>query len=147
MRTPNTHLIAGKHYIVLGTGCWKWLRALDDWGYGVVRWQGRKEKAHRVSYRLAKGTIPEGMCVCHSCDSPACVNPGHLWLGRCQDNSLDASRKGRLSHTLTPEEVIYCRRLSGIVSQQTLARRFGVTQSTIHSAIVGKTWKHIGDSV
>ena len=81
------------------TGCWLWIGASDDRpgkGYGFIRFRGRKNwSAHRVSYTLFRGEIPEGMHVCHSCDTPACVNPDHLWLGTNQDNQLDKSIKGR----------------------------------------------------
>lgn len=51
--------------------------------------------AHRFSYQQFKGKIPDGMIVCHSCDTPACVNPEHLWVGTYQDNSDDCHKKGR----------------------------------------------------
>jgi len=77
------------------TGCWIWTRAQRA-GYGAVYVNGKKESAHRVAYRLYIGEIPVGLCVCHTCDNPLCVNPDHLFLGTHSDNMKDAYAKGRL---------------------------------------------------
>jgi hypothetical protein len=76
-------------------GCWEWQGALTKAGYGLLGYQGKMEYAHRLSYKLIKGTINDGQCVCHSCDNPKCCNPEHLWLGSKKENNMDKARKGR----------------------------------------------------
>ncbi len=77
------------------TGCWLWTRMWDKDGYGRVRHNGKQRGAHRVAFELFRGAIPEGMCVCHRCDTPACCNPDHLFLGTSVDNVVDRVAKGR----------------------------------------------------
>jgi len=76
------------------TGCIEWQKGRSC-GYGQVTNRGRPDRAHRASYKLNKGTIPEGLCVLHSCDNKICINPEHLWLGTLADNVADMVSKNR----------------------------------------------------
>ncbi len=75
--------------------CWTWTGSLGKWGYGHFRVDSKTMLAHRVSWMLHNGEIPNGLFVCHHCDNPKCVNPEHLFLGTHQDNIDDMMSKGR----------------------------------------------------
>ncbi|QJB21854.1 endonuclease [Xanthomonas phage FoX2] len=80
-------------------GCWIFTGAWDGGGYGQVSTKrgSSPAKSHRLSYEENNGKIPDGFEVCHRCDTPACVNPEHLFIGSRTDNMRDCSKKGRLS--------------------------------------------------
>lgn len=134
--------------------CWNWNASLrNESGYGQINFMGKMQGAHRVSYMLFKGEIPNGLCVLHKCDNPLCVNPYHLFLGTNKDNVADRERKGRgnqphgsmsgnakLKESDIPE--IFALRLSGL-TQQEIADNYGVAQCTISDVLHGKRWSRI----
>ena len=75
--------------------CWQWTGGKSSLGYGDMMIEGKRIGAHRFSYQLHHGPIPEGMWICHHCDNPKCINPDHLFIGTHQDNSNDKIKKGR----------------------------------------------------
>jgi hypothetical protein len=79
------------------SGCILWMGSLDGRGYGQINdtTKRRPVRATRVLYEMANGPIPEGGCVCHSCDNPRCVNVAHLWVGTHKENMRDMFAKGR----------------------------------------------------
>jgi len=102
--------------------CWLWVAGKTHFGYGrfTAGGVGSQIDAHRFSWELHHGPIPAGMHVCHHCDTPACVNPGHLFLGTHSDNMRDASQKGRLKSGRT-----HCRRGHAFTPENTLTAARG----------------------
>jgi hypothetical protein len=131
-------------------GCWEWTASTNSKGYGqfaVGYGKTRKVlRAHRISYELFVGEVPEGMSVLHYCDNPCCVRPKHLFLGTHADNMQDMSSKGRRmgvvnNRKLSINQVMEIRESSetGVV----LASRYGVAESTISEARNRKTFKEL----
>ena len=81
--------------VVRTDDCWIWTACTIGDGYGKFSANGIQYSAHRYSYEIAFGTIPDGLWVCHKCDVPSCVRPDHLFLGTPKENALDCVRKGR----------------------------------------------------
>lgn len=129
--------------------CWLWTGAQDGRGYGKLTDVGGVDyKATRLLWTLLHGPIPHGLVVCHACDTPACVNPKHLFLGTQADNMRDAAKKRRLQHgerrwnaKLTADDVRYIR--GSTEPLKVLSARFGVTEGTISWIRHGHTWQHI----
>jgi hypothetical protein len=80
------------------TGCWIFLGAVNEAGYGVIRWDGRNRLVHRVAMSIwRRFDLDDSQLVCHTCDNPPCWNPDHLFAGDGKSNAQDAARKGRLA--------------------------------------------------
>lgn len=140
-------------------GCWLWTAGRRGDGYGQFYVSGKAVGAHRFSWLLHFGVIPDGLCVCHTCDNPPCVNPDHLFIGTVRDNFDDMVSKGR-NNILEPprlrgsknsqakltEEIardILSRDYSGYGSVTRVAREFGVTRESIWNIRKRLTWQHI----
>lgn len=93
-RRPAANWFDGRYEADLNSGCWLWSGKSDTHGYGRASFQGSMWSVHRLSYSLNRGD-PGSLHVCHRCDTPACVNPQHLFLGTRSDNMRDMTVKGR----------------------------------------------------
>lgn len=131
--------------------CWLWTGGLVKKRYGNFQLPEQQWLAHRFAWTLVFGEIPDGLCVCHRCDNPPCVNPDHLFLGTHTDNMRDCIAKGRMAHgervggaKLTPQKV---RQMRGLYDTGTsvarLSRMFGVVSGTVCYVVHRRHWKHV----
>lgn len=133
----------------------------DGYGYLSVAKHGQR-RAHRATWCAANGPIPEGICVCHSCDNPPCINLAHLFLGTQKDNAQDMVTKGRY-HVKRGKEAPNVKLSEGDILQiiallpikrgtgnnygglthKEIGKMFGVSGGAISQIAAGKNWKHI----
>lgn len=136
-------------------GCWLWTGSKVPFGYGTTYYNGKPQRTHRISYKIAHGEIPDDVCVLHKCDNPACVNPDHLFLGTKHDNTQDMVKKGRQKYVthngsengnskLKESDVTQIRCLfeSGY-SQKGIAKLFSISTRTVCQIVENETWKHV----
>lgn len=133
--------------------CWEWTGFKNRQGYGQFQVSTKNgQPAHRVSFELANGKIPDGMHVCHKCDNPPCVRPDHLFLGTPSDNMKDMVKKGRnispnalkthcaQGHEFSPENTMringcrFCRECGRQNQRRINARKKALKQSEADSA-------------
>jgi len=142
-------------YVVKSDECWKWTGAKHEFGYGLLNnggKRGRVIRAHRLSYEIHKGPVPDGSIVCHSCDNPECCNPEHLWLGSLKDNAQDCSKKGRTrggtvagpQHhraKLTDADILAIRAayIKGKTTLKSVGAIYGVTYATVSRIVHSRT--------
>lgn len=139
--------------------CWRWTDHIKASGYGEFRPDSKSRvQAHRFSYELFKGSIPDGLVIMHVCDTRSCTNPSHLIAGTQKDNIQDMIRKGRdnfipplpvrgeqsPSAKLTETKVSKIKEFIQLgMSDCEIARRYSVGRETIRCIRKGLTWKHI----
>jgi hypothetical protein len=138
------------------TGCIEWTGPKYPQGYGrALRVVGEPEetRAHRRSWEIANGEIPQGMAVLHRCDNPSCVNPEHLFLGTDADNTRDKYSKRRNVNLagaehgrsiLAPEDVLRIREAylfgGGVTA---IHKLYGVSKGTVEDIVYRRSWSHL----
>lgn len=134
------------------SGCWLWTGTISvSGGYGIISYKGKVFRAHVVSYEACNGPVPQGLCVCHKCDVPSCINPSHLFLGTHKDNMDDRDRKGRTprgeksaTSKLTEKQVLLIKKSND--RRLDLAAKFNVTPSNIGAIRRGKSWAWLNET-
>jgi hypothetical protein len=132
-------------------GCLVWTGYTSPTGYGQVGVKGKVWNVHRLVFTIRHGDIPERMCVCHSCDVPACVEDTHHWLGTQSQNIADSRRKGRIASggrsgtaKLTEDQVRAIKQRHALgESGSALAREYDVSPTTVGPLLRGKTWRNV----
>lgn len=133
------------------SGCWLWTRYVDRKGYGLVGNGTEQVFAHRFSYETFVGPLIAGLCICHRCDNPTCVNPDHLFQATHRENMDDMVRKRRHAFgSRHPNAKLNERDIDEIVffsamgmGPDNLASLYGVAARTIRKTILGANWSHV----
>lgn len=132
-------------------GCWIYEgRSANSYGHKKFSLYNRGMSAHRYSWSVVNGPIPEGLCVLHSCDNPGCVRPSHLFLGTPRDNTHDARAKGRLAHgsrhphAKLTEEIAHeiKERLARGESNKEIAQQMGIAYWHVSNVKYQGLWRH-----
>ena len=137
---------------VTESGCWIWMGNTNGRGYGILSFKGKLIPAHRFSWIIKNGAIPSGINVLHHCDTPACVNPTHLFLGTQKENIHDCIKKGRFKlpetigeknsqSKLTEDQVLAIRKDNR--SQRAIAKDYCVSQKLIWLVKHNVAWSHV----
>lgn len=152
-------VIKNRHKVDPETGCWEWEGYVKkENGYGELSVNGSNKYAHRVSYVIHNGEIPDGKWVLHKCHNKTCVNPDHLYLGDVRDNVQDSMEEGsfwnggqlkegeeNLSSKLTEDAVREIRELyeNTDMTQRELSKKFETSVGNVNRIVNYVTWTHI----
>jgi len=129
----------GVHYRVTDSDCWEWQRRFDGKGYGIGGAVAGERRAHRASWALANGPIPEGSHIHHRCENPPCINPAHL---ECHSHSAHLILHKQADSSLSWDDVRAIRSalLEGTATQQEIRVRYGIAQPTLSDIATNTTW-------
>jgi hypothetical protein len=139
--------------VKIGEGCWEWQACRDDFGYGVLKKEGkpkRTQRAHIIAWtRIYKQELPKGMCVLHHCDNPGCVKEDHLYVGTRIENNFDKEirnrGKKRENHPFSKfkwEEICMMRKIwqTGLFKISRFAKAYGINHSHMRAIVDKKIW-------
>jgi hypothetical protein len=147
--------------VAKGEGCWNWTGYRKDKGYGTIHNSDGETKrpvlAHRLSWEIANGPIPDGICVLHRCDNPACVRLDHLFLGTKADNNADMKAKGRASgNPACGEDAVWAKMTEAQVREMRdkygsmhrppvskISADYRIHKMTVWNILTRRTWRHI----
>ncbi len=130
------------------SGCWLWTGFVQSSGYGQIQINRKPVPAHRVAWEMFRGDIPQGMRICHKCDTRSCVNPEHLFTGTQKDNMQDCIKKGRIFRPIgqknfnckiTESDARFIR--ESLASSDSLALRFGIKRRQVNRIKSKEQWR------
>ena len=139
-------------YIESSTGCWIWIKTINENGRAKFSLKRKMIYASRFSYWIYKGPFDLSLFVCHTCDNGLCVNPDHLWLGTQLDNMKDMSNKNRSlkgskNPTAVLTETIVKNMINDIINLNinfnSLCLNYNIGETTVKNILYGRTWQHI----
>jgi hypothetical protein len=138
--------------VVRKEGCWGWKSPAGSAGYGHLGFKKYLTTAHRLSWIIHNGSIPEDLWVLHKCHNPICSNPDHLYLGTPKDNTRDMILAGRAVYNqqssknakLTLEQAKEIKHLLATtdLSQYEIAKKFNVGRGTVQDIKRNKMWRN-----
>ena len=146
-------LVFDKYVIKNDDYCWGWSGLISNKGYSSINIRGAKTGAHRASWMIHNGHIPDGIFVCHRCNNRSCTNPNHLFLGTHQDNMDDMIKKGR-TKILRGEDCPWTNLDNKTVSRikadlkknipnKYIIKIYGISKGVLDKIKSGKSWRHV----
>lgn len=130
------------------SGCLIWIGNTNKSGYGKIKIHGKQKYAHRVAWEYYNGEIPYKLNILHHCDTPACVNPHHLFLGTPKDNTRDCIQKNRRVYAckeqhgnakLTEKQIENIR--ADARSQRAIAKDYNISHEHVGSIKRREVWR------
>lgn len=127
------------------SGCWLWTGSKFTNGYGVIQYNKKVHRVHKIYWILSGRIIPDGLYLCHGPECVGkkhCFNPDHLRPATPHENNMDMHRDGTTTSKLIAIQVLEIRALTGLTQRQ-IADKYNVGQMTISNIITRETWGHI----
>jgi hypothetical protein len=137
--SKNTFKLRWFDKIFITPKCWFWLGAKSTAGYGSFLLRGKWHLTHRFMYEQKYGDIPKGLCACHKCDTPWCVNPDHIFIGTIGDNNRDRFLKRGKKLNFKIAKIIRDTENPGYIE---LAKKYHVHKDSIRNVLKNITWKN-----
>lgn len=147
-QSPRTFEKRMDNYLVQDNGCWLWNGTSKTNGYGTMPVNGKTKMVHRLAYEKAYGEIPEGLMVCHKCNTRLCINPDHLYVGTHNDNMKDMANSDVMKGEANPQSILTQSQVLEIrqhiqerkIVYRELAKMYGVSRTAIKDIASGRTW-------
>ena len=145
--------------VVKSLGCWEYIGNIKEGKYGTIgvggKYNNKNVYAHRLSFFLSNGFLPDDLSVCHKCDNPKCVNPDHLFLGTTQDNVNDMVKKGRQTFgSRNPRAILSDSKIIEIINLwnnnetiKDISLKFNTSRANVCTIINRNSWKHLNIKV